>query len=92
MLSKKDHKKDQAFIRKNHGILDTKQMAAAIGSSQGYICQQRKALGLKSIPVRHKRPAEVGAAARDSMIKEAMNGEFSLGWLRRSWTAEGVGA
>lgn len=91
MPAKKDHKKIQAFIRKNHGQLNTREMAVAMDVSEGYICLQRKEMGLKSKPVRCKRKAPGDDIATRTMIKEALAGEFSLGWLRKPWTGEGVG-
>lgn len=92
MGAKIDKTVTHAFIRKHNGILSNKKMAAALGVSEGHISQQRKAMGLETIPVRCKSPKSSDDVARDSMIKESLGGALSLGWLRKPLTAEGVGA
>lgn len=87
MAARIDTKPVHTFMRKNNGILSNKQMARALGVSDTYICAQRKVLGLKAPRVCSQKPQAAGVAARNTMINEAMAGEFSLGWLRKAWTA-----
>ena len=91
MAIKIDPKPIREFIRENNGVLSTKEIARQLGVSDAYISQQRAAMGLKAIRVASgAKKLTAGETARRVMIKEAMAGEFSLGWLRKPWTAEGV--
>lgn len=91
MCKKIDPAPVHKFMRENNGVLSNNDMAKACDVSPGYISQQRLVIGLKAIRVDLGRAApNPGEVARQVMIKEALAGEFSLGWLRKPWTAEGA--